>query len=608
MDTTYLDGTGLRGALIMSAEYVNRHRAELNRINVFPVPDGDTGTNLALTIGSIADQLRRNTDSSLSAVARAAANAGIMGARGNCGMILSHFLLGLADAIGDRARLSVTDFGQVLRNATEHVYRALEKPVEGTMITIMRAIADEAERLQHSDFVVLFERLLVKAREALANTPELLPVLKTRGVVDAGAKGFVHILEGIAGYLSGDPLVALEATPEYDAEPAVFAAAEADYGAEEQYRFCTEALVRGDELPGQDVVRAWLRERGDSLVVIRSGDMLKVHVHTDEPEEVFTYLRGFGRLASHKAEDMQAQHAVAERAAAGHMTLARRPVSVVTDTACDLPDEIVRAHGMHLVPLNLIFEDQVLRDRLDISAEEFVEQLRKGAHPSTSQPAPAAFLEGFRRASEEGENVIAVLLASALSGTYASAQAAVKHRGADEVPIHLFDSKGGSLLQGLLALKASELGELGWEPARILAELERVRRQSGFFIVLDTFERALASGRVGRGKAWLGSLLDIKPVLDIDQTGKLLPIDRVRGRKNALPKMLEILERKVPRGAKKLRFGIMHVAAAEMLDPVSDEIRKRYGNDVDIITAGGTPIIGTHAGEGAWGIAYLVED
>jgi DegV family protein with EDD domain len=607
MDTTYLDGTGLRGALITAAEYVNRHRADLNRINVFPVPDGDTGTNLALTVGSIAEQLRRNTDPSLGGVARAAADAGIMGARGNCGMILSHFLLGFADAVGDRKKLGVTDFGQVLRSATEHVYAALEKPVEGTMITIMRAIADEAERLQHSDFVVLFERLLVKAREALANTPELLPVLKTRGVVDAGAKGFVHILEGIAGYLSGDPLVALDETPEYDAEPAVFAAAEADYSAEEQYRFCTEALVRGDALPTQDTVRGWLRERGDSLVVIRSGDMLKVHVHTDDPEAVFGYLRGFGRLASHKAEDMHAQHAVAERAAAGHMTLARRPVSIVTDTACDLPDEVVRAHGMHLVPLNLIFENQVLRDRLDISAEEFVEQLKKGAHPSTSQPAPAAFLEGFRRAAEEGENVIAVLLSAALSGTYASAQAAVKHRGADDVPIHLFDSKGGSLLQGLLAVKASELGELGWEVPRILEELDRVRKQSGFFIVLDTFERALASGRVGRGKAWLGSLLDIKPVLDIDQTGKLLPIDRVRGRKNALAKMLEILEKKVPRGAKKLRFGIMHVAAPEMLDPVTSEIRTRYGN-VDIVTAAGTPIIGTHAGEGAWGIAYLVED
>ena len=608
MNPVYLDGAGLRGALIVSADYVQRHRAELNRINVFPVPDGDTGTNLVLTVSSIADHLRTNSDTALDAVARAAAEGGIMGARGNCGMILSHFLLGFADAVEGRSRVRVTEFGQVLRSATEHVYRALEKPVEGTMITIMRAIADEAETLQHSDFVVLFERLLVKAREALARTPDLLPVLKARGVVDAGAKGFVHLLEGISSYLAGDLLVAVEETPVYDAEPA-FAAAQADYAADsEQYQFCTEGLVRGSGLPTQEAVSEVLRALGDSLVVIRTGDLLKVHVHTDDPEAVISYLRGLGELASHKAEDMRAQHATLERAAAsGHLTLARRPVSVVTDTACDLPEAIVRAHGIHLVPLNLIFEDRTLRDRLDISAEEFVEQLKQGAHPSTSQPAPAAFMEGYRRASEEGENVIAVLLSSALSGTYASAQAAAKQRKDGEVPVHLFDSRGGSLLQGLLAVKACELGELGWEPDRILAELERIRGQSGFFIVLDTFERAVASGRVGRGRAWLGSLLDIKPVLDVDLSGKLAPIDKLRGRKNMIPRMLEILARKVPADAKKVRFGIMHIAAPEVVEPVQRGIRERWGN-VEVLTAAGTPVFGTHAGEGAWGIGWLLED
>ena len=163
------------------------------------------------------------------------------------------------------------------------------------------------------------------------------------------------------------------------------------------------------------------------------------------------------------------------------------------------------------------------------------------------------------------------------------------------------------MLQGLLALKASELGELGWEPPRIMAELERIRRQSGIFVILDTFERALASGRVGRGQAWLGSLLDIKPILDLDLTGKLVPIDKVRGRKNMVPRMLETLEKKVPRGVKKVRFGIMHVAAADVVEPLREEIRKRYGN-VDVMTVPGTPVFGTHTGEGAFGIGYLVED
>lgn len=608
MNINHLDGPGLRGALLAAAAYVQHHRAELNRINVFPVPDGDTGTNLALTVASIADHLRDGDDSSVGVVAKRAAEAGILGARGNCGMILSHFLLGFSNAVGDRSRLGVSEFGAVLRSATEHVYRALEKPVEGTMITIMREVADEAERLQHSDFVVLFERLLVKARDALARTPELLPALKGAGVVDAGAKGFVHILEGISAFISGDPLTALEEVPEFEAEP--FAAAQVEYPAEsEVYRYCTEALVRGSGLPTSDEIRAVLRERGDSLVVIRTEELIKVHIHTDEPEGVFDYLRGLGELATHKAEDMQAQHAAVERAAAsGHMVLARRPVTVVADTACDLPDEVVRAHGIHLVPLNLIFGDQVLRDRFDISADAFAERLRQGAHPSTSQPAPAAFLKAYERAGEEGESIVAILLSSALSGTYASAQAAARQREPGATPVHLVDSRGGSLLQGLLALKAAELGETAWEPERIVEELNRVRERSGFFVQLDTFERALASGRVGRGRAWLGSLLDIKPVLDVDPEGKLVPIAKVRGRKSVLPKMMEILEQRVPRDVEKVRFGIMHVACPEAVDEVAREIRARYGSHREILVSPGTPIIATHAGEGAWGIAYLVED
>lgn len=608
MNPTYLDGPGLRGALITASEYVQRHRADLNRINVFPVPDGDTGTNLALTVASIADRMRATQADSVAVVAQGAAEAGILGARGNCGMILSHFLLGFSDHVGDRARLSVQEFVQVLRAAVEHVYRALEKPVEGTMLTIMRAIADEGERMEHADFVSLFDRLMVRAREALARTPELLPALKAAGVVDAGAKGFVHLLEGMGASLSGDPLVALDETPDFSAAEPV-AAALAEYPADsETYRFCTEALVRGPALPDSDAVRAVLREKGDSLVVIRAQELLKVHVHTDEPEEVFAYLRTLGELATHKAEDMQVQHAAVGRAAAaGHLTLARRPISVVCDTACDLPEETVRAHGMHLVPLGLVFGDRVMRDRIDITAAQFLESLRQGAHPTTSQPTPAAFAEGFRRAAEEGEAVLAVVLSSGLSGTHASAQAAAKQRGGDEAPVHLVDSRGASLLQGLLALKAAELGELGWEPARIAAELVRVRDQSGLFLTIDTFERLLASGRIGRGRAWLGSLLDIKPILDLDVTGKLAPVDKVRGRKNVIPRMLQILEQRVPASVKQVRFGIVHVACPDVAAEASRGIRERWpGSDVTIAPA--SPVISTHTGEGAWGIAYLIED
>jgi DegV family protein with EDD domain len=606
MSQTHIDGPGLRGALITAADHVQRHRADLNRINVYPVPDGDTGTNFSLTVSSIAERLRANRDASVALVARDAAQAGILGARGNCGMIFSHFLLGFSDGVGERARLSVREFVEALRTAVEHVYRALERPVEGTMLTVMRAIADEGERADAVDFGALFERLLAQAREALALTPKLLPALARAGVVDAGAKGFVHLLEGIAAFLCGDPLVPAAEVPDYSA--GTMAAGAVDYPlAEETYRFCTEALVRGPALPDADAIRAVLRERGDSLVVIRAEGLLKVHVHTDEPEGVFDYLRGLGELATHKAEDMRVQHAAVERARAGHLTLARRPVTVVSDTACDLPEEVVRAHGMHLVPLSLVYPDGAVRDRLDVTAEQFVERLRQGEHPSTSQPTPGAFLEVFRQAAEEGEAVVAVTLGSALSGTFASAEAARRQRGEEETPVHLVDSRGASLLQGLMALKAAELGEAGWEPERIVAELTRIRDRSGLLLTVDTFDRLLASGRVGRGRAWLGGILDIKPILALDGGGKVVPEDKVRGRRNVLPRMLEVLERKVPRTVKKVRFGVPYVACPEVVEEVTAAIRARYGNR-EVLSNPATPIIATHVGEGAWGIAYLVED
>jgi DegV family protein with EDD domain len=606
MTQTFLDGPGLRGALITAAEHVQRHRADLNRINVYPVPDGDTGTNFALTVSSIAERLRGNRDASVGAVARQAAEAGILGARGNCGMILSHFLLGFSESVGTRARLSPREFVQVLRSAAEHVYRALEKPVEGTMLTVMRAIAEVGERQEAADFTVLFERLLAGAREALASTPRLLPALARAGVVDAGAKGFVHLLEGIAAFLCGDPLVALDEVPDYPV--AEMAAGAVEYPSDsEQFRFCTEGLVRGPRIPPEEAVRAVLREQGDSLVVIRAEGILKVHVHTDDPDAVFAYLRGCGELVTHKAEDMRAQHAAVERARAGHLTLARRPLSIVADTACDLPDEVVRAHGMHLVPLSLVYPEGPLRDRVDVTASDFLERLRRGEHPSTSQPTPGAFMEAFRAAGEEGEAVVAVLLAGALSGTLASAQAAVRQRGEGDTPVHLVDSRGTTLLQGLMTLKAAELGEAGWEPARIAAELSRIRDASGLMLTVDTFERLLASGRVGRGRAWLGGILDIKPILGLDATGKVVPIDRVRGRKNVLPRMMELLEKRVPRSVKRVRFGIPQVACPEIVDEVTAAIRARWG-EREVISAPASPIIATHVGEGAWGIAWLVED
>jgi uncharacterized protein len=463
----------------------------------------------------------------------------------------------------------------------------------------MRETAEEAEAYTSGDLAELHRRVLARARDALARTPELLPVLKRAGVVDAGAKGFVQWLEGIGALIDGDPIAPAEAPLEFgEAEPV--ASAEFPSG-DSGYRFCTEALVRGEALPAEAVVRSVLRDLGDSLIVIRSGELLKVHVHTDDPEGVIGYLRGVGRVESHKAEDMRVQHATASRSGRG---MARRPVSIVTDSACDLPEAVIRAHGIHVVPLSLIYDDRVLRDGIDIDADTFIERLRTGEHPSTSQPPPAAFLEAYDRASKDAEEVVAVLIASALSGTFASAQTAAKQ--ANAAPVHVVDSRAASLCQGLLVMKAAELAELGMPPAEIAAELQRVRDRSGIFFTLDTLDRLVASGRVSRGRSWVAGVLGIKPILGLDAGGAIQPEAKVRGSEALLPRVLELVAERVG-DARAFRFGVVHVDAEAVAEHVRWALIGRFG-DRDVLVSPATPVLATHIGRGAWAVAYMVED
>ncbi len=602
MQIRYIDGPRLRRSLIAACDHAQRQRGELNRINVFPVPDGDTGTNLALTVRAISDGLKPNRDRAVSEVAAVAAQSAIMGARGNCGMILSHFLLGFSDHVKGYDRLTGPQFSDALGAGVENLYSALERPVEGTILTVMRETAEEAERNPLPDFVPLIQSLVIHAQDSLARTPDLLPVLKKAGVVDAGAMGFVSLLEGVLLFMNGDPIVSVEPEDQQGGAAAV------EYPEQDEvYRFCTEALVRGASLPDQADAKALLRAHGDSLIVIRSEDILKVHIHTDDPEKIFDLLRGVGDLVTHKAEDMKVQHEAVERSARGHVSLARRPITIVTDSASDLPEEIVRAHGVKIVPMALIDGDKTLRDRFDISAEEFQRRLLEepDAVPSTSQPTPADFMAAFTEAAEEGEEIVGVVLGSSLSGAMGSAEAASRRfHGA---PVHLFDTQGVSLLQGLLALKASELAESGWTAPQIVEELGRIRDRSGIVTTVDKFDRLLKSGRVGRGRALLGSMLNVKPVLALSRDGHLEPAGKAIGRNRVVPVLMDAVHARIPASTTKLRFGVVHVGCPEVVARVSALLRERYGQ-VEILSAAATPVISTHVGIGAWGLAWMAED
>jgi DAK2 domain fusion protein YloV len=589
----YVDGPRLRRSLLAAADWVAAGRDELNRINVFPVPDGDTGTNMWLTLRAVAHALREMGEAPLPRITEAMAQASIRGARGNSGLMLSQFLLGLQEGLGQRLSATCADLARAIRAGFERLRGSLDDPVEGTILTIAREAADEAERAaSERDFRIFVRRLVDRTEVALARTPELLHTLKQAGVVDAGAKGFVRFLDGVKRLIEEGTL----AQGAVDRPEVPNVAAQTEVATERDYRFCTEMLVRGDALPPVADVRAALRRLGGSIVVLETGGLLKAHVHTDTPDEVFALGAGWGTVEETKAEDMRAQHASLQ---------AKRSVTFITDTACDLPDTLVYEHGIGLVPTQLIIGEHVYRDRLEMTPAEFFARLRAGEDASTSQPTPQSFQEAFTDALRTADRVVGVVLSSALSGTYASAERAAKD--VDEERITLVDSRGASLTEGLLVLRGVELAAQGWNPARIAAELARVRGQSGGYFTVDNLARLIRSGRVGRLRGWLGNRLNVKPIMALTVDGRAEPVDRARGRAAARARILAMLDRALTPRPRALRLGVAHGDIPGFAAELREDLVARYAPK-QILLSPITPVIAAHAGIGAWGVFYQVED
>jgi DegV family protein with EDD domain len=596
---TYLDGRRLSRSLLAAADWVDSRREELNRINVFPVPDGDTGTNFAVTLRAGAEAVRPMADRALPLVAGAAAEACVDAARGNSGLLLSQFLLGFREGIGTNEAVDTTGLARAIRGGADQLGAALDVPVEGTILTVCRDVADAAEATaaRTSRLEELLPGMLASAWTSLRRTPDLLRALRDAGVVDAGAMAFVRTLEGVVRLIRGEPIDSAPVPPARDS--ARTAAARAAVAAEQDFRFCTEVLVRADRLPAAPTVRAALRPLGGSIVVLHTGHSLKLHIHTDVPEQVFELAGRWGTIEARKAEDVRAQH---RALAAG----TRKPVAIVVDSSCDLPDEILDRHGIEVVPLQVLDGDRSYQDRVELDpAGVFALMARPGATLTTSQPAPGAFARAMADARASAAQVLCLTLSSAVSGTYNSAMTAAKSLGTGNVTV--VDSRAASLGLGLLAVRAAELAANGWTLERMVTELIRIRNQSGGLFTVDRFDQLLKSGRVSRGRALLGTLLNVKPILEIDQGGRVVPIDRVRGRQAVLPRVLRILDRRLTPRPARLRLGVAHGDAEVLALRVREELVRRYQPRECLVVPIATPIA-VHAGAGAWGVFYQVED
>jgi len=592
----YLNGIRFKRFIIHSAQRINQTEQYLNDINVFPVADGDTGTNMAATMNSIVKDIKKCKESSFSRISSIIADSALTGARGNSGAILAQFFQGLAEATKDKVRLSTETFAQAATKAAEQARNAISNPQEGTIITVMKDWANHlTEHAPNTpDFVELFKKALSKAKDSLAQTPDKLLILKKAGVVDAGAQGFVNILEGIVNFIEYGKIKSLKVIASTTKKMSSFNLEKVDSGI--NFQFCTECLLEGIDVDLK-TIKQRLSFLGDSLIIAGSKNKAHVHIHTDKPEDVFAELSEFGTIVKTKVDDMHKQHTKIK------LDTQIKSIGLVTDSTCDLPPEIIKKYNIQVVPIVIQVGEKSYLDQIEIKPKDFCYLLQTSNQKiSTSQPPPAFFTEIYNKIAAKYESIISLHISEKLSGTIQGARMGCKDREYSN-KIHIVDSKTSSVALGLLVAKAAELIQGRCKLEEIIDRLKIAADNVKIFISIPTLKYLMRSGRLNKTKGLLGTLLNLKPILTVNSDGNIVEAAKVIGQKRVVHKTLD-LAIKFAKSVKNPRFGIAHVSAPELAQWYGYKIRNVF-NSSKVMISEASPALSVHIGIGGAAIAVL---
>lgn len=656
MKISYLDGPRLRLALAAGSRSLIQHAANLDAINVFPVPDGDTGTNMASTVRAILVSLSNARPKKAGSVLARAAQSAHAAAKGNSGAILAQFFSALAEDLGEDARISAKRLAAAAVRAAEKTRKALSIPREGTILTVLHdwAHAMHEKAQQPDDILHVFTSAYESAKASLARTRDMLPEMRRAGVVDAGAKGFVHMLEGIAQFITSgslrESLRAERGTPERGAaagfsgpagdsdsslesalnlidasvpvadfellDDAAFDAPAGAAGTVGQAsaapRYCTEALVQGESL-NLDAMRLELTALGDSVVVAGNRTMAKIHVHTNTPSLVFDALDARGTVEAHKVDDMRLQTLLARQS-----RHAKRQCAIVTDTGCDLPGDFLFEHGVLKVPVLITIDGKTRPDGPALDADKLYRRMREQPDfsMSTSLPAEASFTRAFALASQHAEEILYIGLSSGLSGTFqAGLRSAEKACTADldhppegqTARITSFDSKTITSAQGILTARAVEMAERGLSAGDIARELETLKSQVVFFVAVRELSSLIRSGRLHGVKSLILRKFGLRPLLATNAEGKAKTTGIYAGERNTVAALFSKVKKSFRAGS-RAELHITHVDAADDARRLAALCRAHLHPDSKIVIAQMGPVLSSLAWLGALSIAGLPLD
>ena len=568
-----------------------------NRINVFPVADADTGTNMLLT----AEGLITDVDtSSLKGFLDNLSTKALLSARGNSGTILASFITGLIESIQntDFQNFSIHALSESINRGAEKAYSAVANPKEGTMLSVMKGWGEGLRNLSQNqaDVIDTLEQSLDSAKGSLLATTQQMEILKSKNLLDAGALAFYRYIEGIVRTIGHSHRTSDPAFENLIPKEVMNYHAETQFDEIPSYRYCTEGVIEACE-QGQSClerVRTIVNAYGDSQVVSDAGEMIKFHVHTDTPWEVFEQVSELGKLVSQKTDDMLRQYTL-EHSSGG-------PLAILADSGSDLPQELIDSLGIDVVPLNIVIGGHSYLDRIELSTRQF---FALDGKKSTAQPSVGVVKLRLEALLEKYEKILIISLASALSGTYQSYQQAITLLHAED-RVMLVDSKQNSVALGLIVLNAARAMATGEPVEKIKAMAESQADKAHIYVTLDRLESMVKSGRV---KPNLGQLLEFvsaKPVVTLDEKGggDLAMIGF--GRKHQFNKLMKRIEND-HKQRKIQQYALIYTDNEKVIAPYLNRMRELTGLEPEFIKQS-SPIYALMAGHDALAIGYVMEN
>jgi DegV family protein with EDD domain len=583
----YLTQEELKKMLLLSYQKIEEHKEEIDKINVFPVPDQDTGSNMTKTLLGIKKMIEDRDFKDLNEISEAALEGGLTAAQGNVGVIYVGFLTGFLSLL-NKNPVDAKKLALAMEEGGKRAWKSIQNPKEGTILDVIEAAKEvfKKESEKESDIIKILKKAIEKANEALLATREKIEIFRKANVVDAGGLAYLMILESYLEALEGEKKKA-ERKERFSEKLKKFIQTLS-------YRYEIVCLIRNPRF-NESSLREKLKKLGNSLGIVQIGNKLKVHIHTDWPEEVKKIMRETGQILSLREEDMAKE-------VVGEESVKKVSIGIVTEDVSDLPEKILDRYQIETAKVIL---DWPAGEQLP--GENIYQKMREAAQqeikefPKTSQATPKSYLDAFKKQLIKFDKVLCLTLSSKVSGCYNSALQAKEMLPEDQRErVYILDTLNAAASQGLLVLRAIELIQEQREINEVIEELKKLIPKTHLYIIFEDPQWIEAGGRVSKSQAnWIRRMkkLNLHPLITIkkgiiSKGGIIFAKDIAE----ALFKKISKESQKARKENKKIRVIISHADNLEGAEKLR-KILKKIKAEVPFVNLA-SPIICAHAGPG----------